>query len=717
MNTAPATSPSIQPWAVLSIKLITIAILALFLWPVPAMVTHISPESALVLGRYTPKYFASVAAYLSGTAIWAGLTVWVLGRLTKPRLIQIRHYIEKHLVLMLGALTLLTIGTVTIRSGTLAGWLVFPSTFVKVMGVIPSLFLVMVFTLAALIVDRRIVQQTELKLAEISQRPKTWVQSHPRLQSTLSLMHIDLLIVFAVLVGNLISVVIARGRYWSYPLTLDPSVDIYLGQHVLNGGVPYQTAVYVHPPLRFTISLLWNLGARITGLPPFHFVRALEFGIGVGILAVSYAMGRELTGRPVGGLLAAIIMLGTEHLQQMLIAGPTLRTTTTLLMIAGLWMGQRRRWFWAGALVTASALTLSPIGVTLIAVVLSALLQKGQPRWKAALAATGGGLLVIGLTATSLALQGVLDDAYRQTVFSVWLHLAKRYIEPQPGEVGAGFIQKLPYYYMVYKWLFRGDWELVALIALGPLVMLATRGVREVFRSPKSSVLLIASLLVAASTPSHFDGNVRDSVLLLAVVTPFGAEALIGLLAVLPRRLEISLPHLRGALEWAAVGVILVCGLPDGARQAHFLYSLVRIPLSEQQQMAEQLDAALQPEQTVQAVGNLWFLTFTNRDNASPFMEWDPDGIKAVEAGGWSFEEMVREIEAQEPVVVMSWPGPLPDEVSEWLGDNYTYVGQLSLADDDKSQRIFVRKGHDEVRAIVEAWPLVKRGNPKESAP
>jgi hypothetical protein len=569
--------------------------------------------------------------------------------------------------------------------------------------------LVMVFTLAALIVDRRIAQQIELKLAEISQRPRTWVQSHPRLQSTLSFMHIDLLIVFAVLVGNLMSVVIARGRYWSYPLTLDPSVDIYLGQHLLNGGVPYQTAVYVHPPLRFTISLLWNLGARLTGLTSFHFVRALEFGVSVGVLAVSYAMGRELTGRPVGGLLAAIIMLGTEHLQQMLITGPTLRTTTTLLMIAGLWMAQRRRWLWAGALSTASALTMSPVGVTVVAVVLSALLQKGQSRWKAALAAVGGALLVIGLTAVSLALQGVLDDAYRQTVFSVWHHLAK-YTESQSGEIGANFIQRIPYYYMVYKWLFRGDWELVALIALGPLVMLATRGAREMICSPKSSVLLIAGLLTAAATPSHFDGNVRDSVLLLAIVTPFGAETLIGLLAALPRRLEISLPHLRAALEWAAVGVVLVCGLSDGARQARFMYSLVRIPLSDQQQMAEQLDAVLQPDQTVQAVGNLWFLTFTNRDNASPFMEWDPDGIKAVEAGGWSFEEMVREVEEQQPVVVMSWPGTLPDEVSEWLNDNYTYVGQLGLVDGDKSQRIFVREGHDEVRAIVEAWPLAKRG-------
>jgi hypothetical protein len=266
---------------------------------------------------------------------------------------------------------------------------------------------------------------------------------------------------------------------------------------------------------------------------------------------------------------------------------------------------------------------------------------------------------------------------------------------------------------MVYRWLFRGEWELIALVGLAPLVMLATRGVREIVCSPKITVLLIASLLIAASTHSHFDGNVRDSVLLVAAAAPLGAETLISLLGILPRRVKMSLPHLRSVLEWVAVGVILVYGLSDSVRHVRFLYSLVRISLDDQLQMAEQLDAALQPDQTVQAVGNLWFLDFSNRENASPFMQWDPDGISAIEVEGWSFEAMVQEIEGREPVVVMVWPRYLPDDVSNWLDDSYTYVGQLDLINGGKPQRVFVRKGYDEVEAIVEAWPLTSRRRQK----
>jgi hypothetical protein len=559
-------------------------------------------------------------------------------------------------------------------------------------NVVPGLVILLLLALAVLVVDRRLAQRIEQRLVALQETD--WARAVYRRR-------IALIIGLAVVPAIFLAVAL-DGEYWDYPLTLDASVHIYLGQHVLRGGVPYHTFIYMFPPSRYVVSLLWSLGAGATGLSTVHFIRILELAAGVGVLAFNYMCGRELTGHRFGGALAAAILLGIEHLQEVVIYGPTFRLTTALLMLAGLWMAQRRRWLWAGVLAMLAASLWPPAGVALIAVGIGAVLQREERRWRALLLTLAGGASVAAITAVGLLIAGLFGEAYRQIVVSVLGMASDRYVQQAIGDSFGGRFRLLPWYVTAFRWNLRGDWELLVLMILGPLVGLLRHGARGLLARPERSVLLLTFFGLAGATALDFDGSMRDSLMLFAPLAPYGAEALVGAFLLAEERLDLTLYALRRFAGVGTLAAILLVGVADSRAHQRFLYSIADISLAEQERMAEELDAALVPGQTVLPMGNYWFLTLSGRDGILP-VRWLSYKANDLEVTGWTLERLRAEIDRLAPVVVM-WNGP--DDIPEWLYEDYRYLGDLDPNNSGFEQPIFVREDYEEIEAVVAGWPL-----------
>jgi hypothetical protein len=681
-----------SPFTVPAIKLLLAALFAVVVWPIPAMLAQANPAEGVVLGRYTLKYFLLLVAYCAAAAVVGGALVWALARLDRRRLADLRSWLADHLVLAAAGFVLPLAGLVGIRALVLAQVVILNRAVRQSINVVPGVAIFLLVGLALLVVDRPLAQQVERWLASVQEAD--WARWVYRRRAAL--------IVGLAVIAALFLAVALDDEYWNYPLTLDASVHIYLGQHVLRGGMPYRTFIYMFPPGRYVVSLLWSLGAGATGLPTVPFVRGVELAVGVGVLAFSYLCGRELTGHRLGGALAAAILLGIEHLQEVTIYGPTFRLTTALLMLAGLWLAQRRRWLWAGVLTMLAASLWPPAGVALLAVGIGAVLQGEENRWRALLLTVAGGLAVAAITAAGLLLAGLFDEAYRQIVVSVLGMFYDRYVERSLGEAVGGRLRLFHWYLTAFKWNLRGDWELVALMLLGPPVALIRHGARGLFARPERSVLLLAFIGMAGATALDFDGSMRDSLMLFAPLAPFGAEALVGSFRLAEERLDLTLYALRRFAGVAALAAILIVGLADSRAHQRFLYSIADISLADQQWMVDELEAVLAPGQSVLPMGNYWYLTLSGRDGILP-VRWLSYKANDLEVTGWTVERLRAEIERLTPVVVM-WNGP--DEIPAWLYEDYHYLGDLDPNNSGFEQPIFVRNGHAEIDAVIATWPL-----------
>ncbi len=681
-----------SPFTIPAIKLLLVALFACAVWPIPAMIAQTNPAEAVVWGRYTLKYFLLLGAYCVMTAMLGVALAWALIRLSRRRLEDVRSWLADRPLLSAAGFALSIGGLAGVRALVLAQAVILNRAIRASMNVVPGLAIFLLAGLAALVVDRRLAQRIERRLASLQEAE--WARWVTRRRAAL--------IVGLAATALAFLAVALDGEYWNYPLTIDSSVHIYLGQHVLRGGVPYRTFIYMFPPGRYIVSLLWSLGAGLTGLPIVHFVRGVELAVGVGVLGFTYLCGRELTGHRLGGALAAAILLGIEHLQEVVIYGPTFRMTTALLMLAGLWLGQRRRWLWAGVLTMLAASLWPPAGAALIAVGIGALLQSEEPRGRAFLLTLAGGLSVAAVTAIGLLIAGIFDEAYRQIVVSVLGMFTDRYVQPAIGDAVGGRLRLFHWYVTVFEWNLRGDWELAALMILGPPVVLLGQGARGLLARPERSVLLLTFLGMAGATALDFDGSMRDSLMLLSSLVPYGAEALVGAFLLVEERLDLTLYALRRFAGVAALAAVLVVGLADSRAHERFLYSIATISLSDQQQMADELEAVLKPGQQVLTMGNYWYLTLSGRDGILP-VRWLSYKANDLEVTGWTAERLRSEIERLAPVVVM-WNGP--DETPAWLYEGYDYMGDLDPNNSGFEQPIFVREGNPAIEAVIAGWPL-----------
>jgi hypothetical protein len=148
----------------------------------------------------------------------------------------------------------------------------------------------------------------------------------------------------------LIVLVIERGL-WNYPVLQDAGVQLYLGQSMTRGTVPYRDFVHFQPPARLLVGWLWAATAQVTGLPIVHIGRVYCLLAAIALLVVLYDMGRRLTGRAVGGVYTVVILMGLDTLANLVVRGPNIRMFAAMIAVSGVWMAQRRHWWWAGGMI------------------------------------------------------------------------------------------------------------------------------------------------------------------------------------------------------------------------------------------------------------------------------------------------------------------------------------------------------------------------------
>ncbi|MBN1121986.1 MAG: hypothetical protein JXJ17_12975 [Anaerolineae bacterium] len=650
------------------------------------------------MGRYTLKYFLLLAGYLVGVLIWlgiaAGLAIWLNGR----HLDQLRQYIGEHLNLWLGGLGIVIAGIVGFRCALLSLIIVLPGSYASTMAVVPALFLVPLIVLVALIADPPLLDAADQKLNML---PRAIIEQR----------QLAVIVGFCLIAASYL-IFLIRPAFWDHVLGLDSSVHIYLGQHVLDGGIPYHTIFYIHPPMRFVVSLLWSLGAALTGLSVVTFSRLFELGISVGVLAALYAVGREFTGRKVGGLLAAVLLLGTEHMHQLLITGPTFRLTTVLFMLLGIWMAQRKRWFWAGLFGSAAALLWAPASISLAAMLIAALLQKEQPKLRAIFLVVSGAMLLAGILYGGLLIVGSASEAFRQNVSTVWNLVSSKFVPGQDETAASsrGFFSKLRWFGRVFKWLLRGDWELAALMVVGFPILFIRHGLVDTLRRPELSVLTLSTVLMAGAFWLNFDGSMRDSIMLVVLLAPFGAGVPVWGINRLTRLKQVAArSSLLSSLEWFAAGLVLLLGLADSFKHQDYLYSSCAYSLAEQTEMANELAGMLEPGQTVLGVGSLWYQALTDQQNPSPVIQLGGLAKRALRISGWTDEAIVESYEQEAPLVVMIWPEPGAGEIAEWLDEYYHLVGEIDPDNGGFSQQVYIRQGNPEIEELLEGWPLTSK--------
>ncbi len=678
-----------------AIKAVSLAIFALLVWPIPSIVSFANPRDGVVFGRYTLVYFVLMVAYLAGTLVVGALAGLALLQLTPARLARLRHTAGSHAGLFMLVVGGVLVALAGIRAANLAGLISFPGSFVQPMTIIPGLLIASLVCLVILLVDGPMTQSMESRLARPLPRPS----KTPLAGSTLSL--IAALVLAALYILNLAG----HGAFWNYPVSVDGSMQIYIGRTVLNGGVPYQAFVTLYGPIRLVFSIIWNLGADLFHIPVATFARAMNLLAGFGTLIGIYGLGKGLTGRSLGGLLSVIVLLGIEQIQDVLVIGPIFRPIEVLIMVTALWLAQHSRWFWAGIVAALATLMYAPIGLVALMLFVVALLQNEQPRGRAGIQVLLGGMLVAGLAVAVLALIGSLGAAYLEVVQPLFLFFAGA-VSPHQGQAGSNFgngllawVSRFP---TIIGWQYSGDWELVALIGLGVVTTIVRRG-KAAFLSPKVSAVLLTAVPLTLTILLD-EGGSPDFYMRTAALSPFGAAALIDVLALLFSRSEAPLGVLWQTLGGAVCALLLLLGIADGFQHEQFLYSLVNIPMSKQQQMANELHAALRPDERVWCGMQMWYLAFTGDDNAIPIRRFGGK-LDLDAATGWTPEHALGVVETNPPPVIM-WLGSFPDPIGSWVSQNYVRAGKLDFDSQSFAQDIYVLKSRDDILHLVSGWPL-----------
>lgn len=640
-----------------ALKALSIGGLAVLAWPIPSMIRFSNPAEAVFFGRYDRLYFLMLAGYVGLTLAWGASSLWLVRWLNTERLERSRQWAQKHSRLVwiglgLAALTGL-IGEFII------GWQVqpIPGEVYDRLRHIPVVMLVAI-GLGAIIGWGDVLDKVFKPPAFPAKREK-WLAG----------------LALCLLASWLL---LQRGLFTT-ALIKDASAHLYIGQHWLRGGVPYDTVIYFHPPLRFAVSAVWALLSRI-GLPPVEAARAIYWLMALGVVLAVYGIGQRLTGSTSGGAIAAGLMLHTPFITTTVFEGPNLKIGVALALTASVLLAQDRRWFWAGVASAAGAGLWLPAASGAIGIGLTALLAQ-ESRWQAVLKVTLGGLLVGGLIGGWMLIAGTLAAFFQQSVVAAFMVAGS-------GGDGAGWaiwqdILNLPS-------LLKG-WVPTAAAGLGIVIVLIRRGPgREAWLAP----LAVGGMLFAITSQDVLLG--LDFIALSGLLAGFEAAAVLALLDGLPARQTGRI---------AAAGLVLASLATMGivtSISRNFDREAQPLTLADQKAMAADLDAALGPNDRVQAFDLMWFMVLTERDNPLPILQARPKGQASNTAAGWPEPVILEALEESQPAVVLLEGGSQVD--MSQLGNQYLNAGAYD-ASTVRPQLVYIRRDRQAIVDALNAWP------------
>jgi hypothetical protein len=662
-----------------SIPLIKLGLVSALFFLIAPLIPLLTGHTPLTAG-FTIGTFLIFGLLLALIVVFAAAVMWVLIALTPSRLTAIRSTAQLRAPLMMvaGTLTLLITLLLTKRLQIDHGAL--PGTAVAWVqcGLFVWLLLITICTF--------------LLLGPATLRAAVTRLETSRIPLTIPLNRVPLvgLTIFAVI----LAFIVVAGGLFTFPVLGDSSSHIYLGERLISGERPYESFILFQPPLRLGVTALWALTAAALNAPPLIVGRVYSVVMGIAILITVYLIAFNMTERPVSALVVPAMLVSMNAFFTAVIVGPNLKMGVTLMLGLAIVAAQRERWFWSGVSAGTALLMWLPSGGGVIGLFIAAFLQ---PRDKtplvAAMKLVGGIVFVCALTALWLFNMGVLDNFYQQSIIGTWFYITEHFGQSNPAGNKSLLSNLLNLLEVASSWV-KGM-GLVIVIALPYTTYWALR-----LRSSRllAPVLVVLLMLVIFFVQVQGLGDVITT---LPFIVPFFGFLLCAMINAVIRYLDANAQNLRTATEAVLIPIILIYGLADVA----FDLSLSeQLHLEDQQRLAADLESVLQPDDTVQMFSDhLWFLDITWRPNATRYLWLRPKSRSALEAENTSFEQIIAEVEAQNPAVIFLPTSSRPNEIFDWVSEHYTYMGILQGSG---YQRIYVRPDREDIQNVLKRWPL-----------
>jgi hypothetical protein len=308
----------------------------------------------------------------------------------------------------------------------------------------------------------------------------------------------------------------------------------------------------------------------------------------------------------------------------------------------------------------------------------------------------GGAGIVVGIVVATLAVLGVLTDAYRQSLVSVIDFLSESSTNRggQPLRIVTKGFNRLSESIKIYL---RDDRLLLLIMPVGIVYALVKDGLRRALADPVVTAPLFAGGLLLGAFVLDSSGE-PDLIMIVPLFSMFAALAVSAAAVRLMERVPaLSNASVRVWIDGAALLGLLIYGLLEGG----YRYNPAELSsVFVQEQRALALVDALEPGETVQVSDSPWFLVLTGRANASSILWFGPKIETAYRAAGYTMEEIVAKMEDPQPSVVMiSRVHEREPLVAQWLDENFIYMGRVD------AQWIFVRHGHEHLVQVIEQWP------------
>jgi hypothetical protein len=441
-------------------------------------------------------------------------------------------------------------------------------------------------------------------------------------------------------------------QFWKLPSRGDRANWDYFSQVISRGGVPYRDVVNIKTPLSAYIGAAAIILTRPFGLREIYATRAIYLILTALTIAFAFLVASLFFNCRRVGLLAALILLGTEQFATLNSDGVQPKTPMVLFGLISLWAALRNRPLLAGSSAMLSALSWQP-GLLFFGAALLAFTRFFTSwRDRAWLRLLAGASLPLLLFLAYLWAAGALGDFYRWCLhfnFSVYA----------PGEMRpiSGFFNRISkmlagtyhnsrfYFYLAIPG---------AIFFLWSEVRQASRnGFSNLKESAPRQAILIAALVYLLFCTINIQGG-ADLIPLLPFVAMFAALAVVSILNLIASRIARG-NNLVIARRVAGYGTAVFCVLS----LAFTSYQIIKAGrgganLSDQKAEARQIASLLAPGDEIYVHGRTEVLVLTGLSNASKYFLLDrgkAQYLDQVEEGG--FEGWLERMKAARPAVVV----------------------------------------------------------------
>lgn len=503
-------------------------------------------------------------------------------------------------------------------------------------------------------------------------------------EKPMSMARVDL--VAFVLLSLLALVVFLQYGILQQPIVLDPGYFTYMGQQILQGHAPYESAFDHKTPLASFLTAFAILLGQRASMPDIISARYAFLIIAVLCVGFTYLVSRTAFRDRLVGLFAALIMLSFSSFGIFAVSGTEPKILMILLGLISIHAIQHRMW-WLGGLAAALSFLTWQGGAFFMALALYfPARQTGRDRPRHLLLALLGMLIPFGALGAYFYSHRALLEAFRQAILFNFGYM--RDMAPTSPLEHLRHLRGVALYgFGTESWFFVFGllgWTLwVGRNALSPRVIL-----RRTCLDGQTSPFLLSWYALVLLSLTNFQG-VPDCVPLLPYVAAWAGYLIACGVRHSGRLMEKvrggRLTH-RGELWVCLVTACLV--LLYGTTDA-FAYDAPVLTLADQRILVADLVRCLSPDEGILVIGAPEILVLSGRTNALRYLYFynnvDAYAARYEPAG---FAGLIESLDRDKPAVIVyarRRATSYQNSLFQWFERNYdTYrltipVGSASL--------------------------------------